>query len=138
MNYSYRDQLSFNWSAWCTKTPITYLNEDIYKRDVENETSKYFFLPWPKHNNPNVVEQLQARLNKNPVNNLVVQQIKVQKTSNNQMNEFVSEYQKFIEDLKKKKEEKRLAEEAANKETMIEPSAEQPVKKKRGRKKKEK
>ena len=72
MNYSYRDQLSFNWTAWTTKLPITYLNEDIYKRDTENETSRYFFLPWPKHNNPQVLDQLQARLKKNPLNNLVV------------------------------------------------------------------
>jgi hypothetical protein len=134
MNYSYRDQLSFNWSAWTTKLPITYLNEDVYKRDVENETSKYFFLPWPKHNNNNVVQQLQARLKKNPLNNLIViennhpvPQPQEQSTKPDQvpstkqsqapqsskptfdnvrpMDSFEEEYQRFLEDLKKQKGE---------------------------------
>lgn len=118
MNYSYRDQLSFNWAAWSSKTPIVYLNEDIYKRDIENETSKYFFLPWPKHNNNQVVEQLKRRLQKNPINNLVIQPVEkkeVQKPSvsqaASQVDQFEAEYQKFIEDLKRKKEEKLKADE---------------------------
>lgn len=111
LNYSYRDQLSFNWAAWFTKTPIAYLNEDIYKRDTENETSEYFFLPWPKHNNPYVIQQLRQRLSKNPVKNLIVSETEpppqqvventaIEKT--NTVDEFEREYKAFIEELKKK------------------------------------
>ena len=64
INYSYRDQLSFNWAGWYTKTPITYLNEHIYIKDTENETSDYFFLPWPKHNNDHVNQQVRECLAK--------------------------------------------------------------------------
>lgn len=115
INYSYRDQLSFNWAAWTTHTPITYLTEDIYKRDVENETSNYFFLPWPKHNNPNVVEQLKARLSKGLVNNQlnIINELKTpppqqQKTQLREMDQFEEEYQKFIEELKKKSQKKEI------------------------------
>lgn len=115
LNYSYRDQLSFNWSAWMNKLPITYLNEDIYKRDVENETSRYFFLPWPKHDNPRVLEQLQARLNKNPINsselnkdqiiNISVPQVvgPIPQKQFRNVNSFEEEYNQFINELKKKK-----------------------------------
>lgn len=116
MNYSYRDQLSFNWTAWSTKTPITYLNEDIYKRDTENEKSKYFFLPWPKHNNPSVVQQLEKRLKKNPLPNILVgalqqeQKVEVKSksttTNNTTIASFEQEYQQFLADLKKKQEKK--------------------------------
>jgi len=160
MNYSYRDQLSFNWSAWTTKLPITYLNEDIYKRDVENETSKYFFLPWPKHNNNNVINQLNARLAKSPLSNLPVNIVQTQKAEKAKgsitVKSFEEDYQNFINDLKKKKAEKEQAEreaaEAAKKaaeeakkaeeekikaeEQIEEKPVEQKPKKKRGRKKK--
>lgn len=113
MNYSYRDQLSFNWAAWNSNTTITYLNEDIYKKDTENETSRYFFLPWPKHNNNFVVEQLQKRLTKNPIGNLVVKETPpppVQRPVKHQqtMDEFEREYQQFLAELKKKSERKNI------------------------------
>ena len=139
MNWSYRDQLSFNWAAWATKTKITYLNEDIYKRDVENETSKYFFLPWPKHNNNLVVQQLQKRLQKNPVNKLIVKIVHPeQKSQISQAEQFELEYTKFIEELKRKKEEVKLEDKATQKvedEISAQPMVTQP-KKKRGRRKK--
>lgn len=133
INYSYRDQLSFNWSAWRSNTQITYINEDIYKRDVENETSKYFFLPWPKHNNPNVVQQLQNRLKKNPINNMVI--VQNNKDIPIQNSDFENEYQQFINELKKKKLEQEEAE-AKKQEISSEVLVEEKPKKKRGRKKK--
>ena len=104
MNYSYRDQLSFNWAAWTTKLPITYLHEDIYKLDVENETSKYFFLPWPKHGNPNVIGQLQVRLARNPLNGSTLRQDQIVTIQAPKpppaLNAFEMEYNQFIQNLR--------------------------------------
>lgn len=130
MNYSYRDQLSFNWTAWSSKTPIAYLNEDIYKKDVENEKSKYFFLPWPKHNNPNVVRQLEARLKKtsNPDTLIKVEppptpKVEAKTVAQNTIDTFEQEYQAFLADLKKKQKEE------ATKQESVKPveKKEQPV-----------
>ena len=119
LNYSYRDQLSFNWAAWYSKTPITYLNEDIYKKDVENETSNYFFLPWPKHNNPNVAYQLQMRLQNNSIgtnsqknqtklnNNVTIVDSASKKNATN-VDKFEQEYQAFLEELKKRSQIKNI------------------------------
>ena len=156
LNFSYRDQLSFNWAAWTTKTPITYINEDIYKRDTENETSRYFFLPWQKHNNPNVAIQLKQRLDKNPIPNTNIEiQIPapIVTKQENKINEFEKKYQEFIENLKKQKVENEKQEEVKqeiiseeiNKPVDMEVKAESdisskieeaPKAKKRGRKKK--
>ena len=82
INYSYRDQLSFNWAGWYTKTPITYLNEHIYIKDTENETSDYFFLPWPKHHNDHVNQQVKeclAKRKKTIIENSQDEEISVKK-----------------------------------------------------------
>lgn len=126
INYSYRDQLSFNWAAWYTKTSITYLNEHIYIKDTDNETSDYFFLPWPKHNNDHVNQQVKACLAKRKTSKQKVDskidQSSVEKTIDKQniarikneaekksaaiMKEFENEYLEFIEKLKTKTKEK--------------------------------
>lgn len=128
INYSYRDQLSFNWAGWYTKTPITYLNEHIYIKDTENETSDYFFLPWPKHNNDHVNQQVKACLEKRKMigqkadsrhvqslektidkQNTVSVKNEVEKAKKKPdyvMKEFEDEYLEFIKKLKMKAKEK--------------------------------
>ena len=100
INYSYRDQLSFNWAAWYTKTPITYLNEHIYIKDTENETSNYFFLPWPKHNNNHVNQQVREclanRKKKAIVSTANVQEVKPK----SKLDEFEEQYREFVFKLK--------------------------------------
>ena len=131
LNYSYRDQLSFNWTAWAGKTPITYLTEDIYKRDTENEKSEYFFLPWPKHNNPNVIAQLEARLRKTPnkdtnikIDYAPIPAAKSKSEPSKPVDTFEKEYQEFLDNLKKKKIQKEAAEKVKLAETK---SVEKPV-----------
>ena len=135
INYSYRDQLSFNWAGWYTKTPITYLDEHIYIKDTENETSDYFFLPWPKHKNDHVNQQVRECLENRKIirqksdsshvqllektidkQNTVCIKNEAEKkpekkpekqTASTVMKEFENEYLEFIEKLKTKAKEKK-------------------------------